>query len=299
MNIEQLALKYPEVKAIQEKLAGYEKNDCYPPGHFYSPVFSIDELKAREDKIWKGREEKSVAGISFHEEEQVELVKMFEVYYDEMPFGKGLHGIRYDFKNDFYSYTDAIVLYSMMRHFQPKRIVEVGSGHSSAVMLDTKERFDLNVQLVFIEPYPDRLNSLLRETDREHCSVVVSPVQEVDPAFFSSLEANDILFIDSSHVVKTGSDLHFLLFEVIPSLKKGVLIHFHDIFFPFEYPKPWVFQGRNWNEDYFLRAFLMYNNSFKVRFFAHYMHLFHAHVFGKMPLCYNNIGGNIWLEKLV
>jgi predicted O-methyltransferase YrrM len=299
MNLSELAEKYPEVKHLMEKVERYEKNDCFPPGHFYSPVFSIDELRAREDKIWKGTEIREVPGVDLNDEGQVALVRQLEAYYEEMPFSKDIEGLRYSFENNFYSYTDGITLYSMMRHFKPKKIVEVGSGHSSALMLDTKEYFNMDTELVFIEPYPDRLHSLLRESDKDTCSVIISAVQEVDPAFFSALDAGDILFIDSSHVVKTGSDLHYLIFEVIPSLKKGVVIHFHDIFYPFEYPKKWVFQGRNWNEDYFLRAFLMYNTGFRIIFFAHFLHVHHRHVFNNMPLCYKNGGGNIWLEKIV
>lgn len=298
MSINELAEKYPAVKELVDKLARYEKNDCYPPGHFYSAVFNVAELQTREEKIWKGMENPRLGGIDLNDGGQAELVAMMERYYGEMPFGKDLPGLRYSFENDFYSYTDGTILYSMMRHFQPKKIVEVGSGHSSALMLDTKEHFGMGTELVFIEPFPERLNSLLRDSDRDHCRVVVSPVQEVDPAFFAGLGKNDILFIDSSHVVKTGSDLHYLLFEVIPALQPGVLIHFHDVFYPFEYPKRWVFQGRNWNEDYFLRAFLMHNNAYKIRFFAHFMHVHHGHVFKNMPLCYKNGGGNIWLEKL-
>ncbi|MEK7255540.1 MAG: class I SAM-dependent methyltransferase, partial [Bacteroidota bacterium] len=288
----------PELRQLLTKYQGYEKNDLFPPGHFYSPVFDVEELKLRQDKIWTGVDKKEVAGIDLNDEGQVALATSFEKYYAEMPFDKGLPDLRYAFVNDFYSYTDGITLYSMMRHFQPKRIVEVGSGHSSALMLDTKEHFKMDTELVFIEPFPERLNSLLRQNDREQCRVVVSPVQEVDPAFFAGLGKNDILFIDSSHVVKTGSDLHYLIFKVIPALNPGVLIHFHDVFYPFEYPKNWVFMGRNWNEDYFLRAFLMYNNAFRIRFFAHFLHAHYNHVFANMPLCYKNIGGNIWLEKL-
>src|SRR5205814_62343 len=114
---------------------------------------------------------------------------------------------------------------------------------------------------------------------------------------FEKLNSGDILFVDSTHVVKTGNDVNYILFEIIPRLKSGVLIHFHDIFYPFEYPKDWVFMGRNWNEDYFLKAFLMYNNEFEIILFSDYLHKHHKEIFKEMPLCYKNSGGNLWIRK--
>lgn len=298
MSIQELAASHPEVREMLLRLEEHEKNNCFPAGHFYSPVFSIEELKARENEIWKGMDQRTVAGIDMNDAEQVALTKAFEEYYPEMPFKDDPSGLRYYLQNNFYAYTDGIILYAMMRHLRPKRIIEVGSGFSSAVMLDTKDCFNMETELVFIEPYPDRLYSLLKEQDHQHCQIHVNGVQQVQPELFKELERNDILFIDSSHVVKTGSDLHYLIFEVLPVLKPGVFIHFHDIFYPFEYPKKWVFQGRNWNENYFLRAFLMHNQAYKIRFFAHFMHLHYSDAFKNMPLCYKNGGGNFWLEKI-
>ena len=91
--------------------------------------------------------------------------------------------------------------------------------------------------------------------------------------------------------------MNYILFDILPVLKSGVLIHFHDIFYPFEYPKEWVLSGRNWNEDYFLKAFLMYNNKFEIRLFSDYMHKHHKEAFIDMPLSYKNPGGNLWIEK--
>ena len=102
------------------------------------------------------------------------------------------------------------------------------------------------------------------ESDKTSCHVVESKIQDVDISIFSALKKGDILFVDSSHVVKTGSDVHFILFSILPVLESGVIIHFHDVFYPFEYPKKWVYKGFNWNEDYFLRAFMMHNNAYKL-----------------------------------
>lgn len=119
----------------------------------------------------------------------------------------------------------------------------------------------------------------------------------VSLAVFEKLNKGDILFVDSTYVSKTGSDVNYILFEILPVLKKGVIIHFHDVFYPFEYPKEWVFQGRNRNESYILKAFLMYNESFEIKLFSEYLHRHHKEVFEDMPLCYLTAGGNLWVEK--
>ena len=123
-------------------------------------------------------------------------------------------------------------------------------------------------------------------------------VQDVEPSRFDSLEEGDILFIDSSHVAKIGSDVNFLFFEILPRLAKGVLIHIHDVFVGFEYPLAWVAQGKAWNEMYVLRAFLQYNQSFKILAFNTFLEHFHQAEFQQhLPLCLKNTGGSIWLQK--
>ena len=176
-----------------------------------------------------------------------------------------------------------------MRHFQPKNIVEVGSGFSSALMMDVNDLFfESNIQLTFIEPYPkNRLFPLMKGTiKKDTIKVLENKVQEVDFSLFESLEANDILFIDSSHTLKFGSDLSHLFFKIFPRLQSGVLIHLHDIFFPFEYPKEWLELGRAWNEAYFLRAFLMYNQCFEILLFPSQLEYIEQPWFQEnMPLC--------------
>lgn len=116
---------------------------------------------------------------------------------------------------------------------------------------------------------------------------------------FDILKENDILFVDSTHVSKVGSDVNYLLFEILPRLNKGVYIHFHDIFYPFEYPKEWIYDGKAWNEDYILRAFLQYNDSFKIFFFNTFLESFFREKFTlEMPLCLKNTGGSLWIKKI-
>lgn len=298
-KIKSLLNKLPYIKGLYLENKSLKKNTCYFPGHYYSTVISIDEIKEREEEIWKGVKTDGINGIDLRLSSQKDLVANFVEYYADIPFqNTKTEDNRYYFENGLYSYTDAITLYSMIRHLKPKQIIEVGSGFSSSVMLDTNQMFYNNqINLTFIEPYPERLNELLKEEDKKTTEIIVDFVQNIDLAVFELLNAGDILFIDSTHVVKTGSDVHFILFEILPKLKKGVYIHFHDVFYPFEYPKKWVYKGRNWNEDYFLRAFLMYNTEFEIELFSHYLHTHHKEVFEKMPLCYKNEGGNLWIRK--
>lgn len=226
-----------------------------PPGHFYSPLPDLNFIQKHRERIFKYKRE--LPGIEIDDALLCKNVKIFSQFYKDLPFtSKPNKNLRYYYENDFFSYGDAIILYSMIRYYNPKRIIEVGSGFSSALMLDINFLFFKNdISFIFIEPYPDRLYSLLKTEDYKHCHVIEDAVQNVPLEIFSSLSSNDILFIDSSHVVKVGSDVHFIITELLPILQEGVLIHFHDIGWPFEYPEEWFYMGRAWNEAYFLRAF--------------------------------------------
>jgi len=187
----------------------------------------------------------------------------------------------------------------MIRFLKPKRIIEIGSGYSSCVTLDTNDLFfNGSIDTTFIEPYPDLLMSLITEKDKKTIKLIPDRLQDVDPAEFRQLEANDILFVDSTHVSKVNSDVNRIFFEILPQLASSVHIHFHDIFYPFEYPKPWIYENRAWNELYMLRTFLQYNNSFRVVLMNTYMQHFHEDFFqNEMPLCLANPGGSIWIRK--
>jgi len=298
-NLISILNKLPYIRGVYQENINLKKNSAFPPGHYYSTIICIEDIKNRQNEIWSMEKIDGIDGVNLNTDEQIKLVKQFEQYYSGIPFTENKsNDNRYYFENGFYSYTDAIFLYSIILHFKPKQIIEIGSGFSSSVMLDTNEHFFKNsIKLTFIEPYIDRLKSLLKENDYETTTIIEKDVQGVNVEVFEKLNAGDILFIDSTHVVKTGSDVNYIFFEILPKLKSGVLIHFHDIFYPFEYPKDWVFKGRNWNEDYFLRAFLMYNNEFEIKLFSDYLHKHHKHIFDNMSLCFKNAGGNLWLIK--
>lgn len=277
-----------------------------PPGHYYSPIPDIQEVRESAATIFN-RDVTHIPGVDINEQGQLDLVKEFIPFYKAIPFPhEKEEEYRYYFDNPYFSYGDGVILYSMMRYFTPKRIIEVGSGFSSAQMLDMNQKYsDGQIDIDFIEPYPERLNSLLTEADKQVCTIIEKPVQQVEPEFFRKLEKNDILFIDSSHVVKINSDLSYLLNEVLPALKTGVIIHFHDIMWPFEYPLKWIKNGRAWNEAYFLRAFLQYNTAFEILCFNSYLDLHHTrYIKMNMPLqlrkptskiTYGN--SSLWIRK--
>ncbi|NYB26254.1 MAG: class I SAM-dependent methyltransferase [Methanobacteriaceae archaeon] len=265
----------------------------YPPGHFYSPINDIDFLKSKEDEIWKPE---LIEGIELREKEQLNLFKLIVKYYPEFPFESKQPNLRYYPGNNMYGIGSAILLYSMIRVLKPNKIIEVGSGFSSALMMDVNDLFfEKEIELTFIEPYPERLYSLMSEEDKTRNEVIDKIVQDVNLEKYKELEPNDILFIDSSHVVKTGSDVQHIIFKILPVLKSGVYIHFHDIFYPFEYPKNWVINRKwSWNEDYFLRAFLMYNNQFQIALSTKYLYEYHDEVDYKGY----DIGNSLWLKKV-
>ena len=200
---------------------------------------------------------------------------------------------RYYEQNTKYGIVDALILYMMISELRPKNIIEIGSGFSSAVILDTNEYcFNNKINTVFIEPYPARLKTLLKQKDR----IVLHEnyLQNINPDIFDLLCPGDILFIDSSHMAKKGSDVNKLYFEILPRLKSGVYIHIHDVFKDFDYPEEWTRNGWVWNEAYILRAFLMNNEKYEIIFFCDMWN----DKLSETEMFDNFVGGaNLWLRK--
>ena len=281
------------------------KSSTFLPGHYYSTIPLLKDVEKNEKRIF---ENENIRDINLYLDEQFQLLQELTKYYDTIPFnfnGSESNHLRYIATEDaYYRYSDVIFLFCLMRHFQPKKIIEVGSGHSSAVMLDTNEIFFQNkIDLTFIEPYPEeRLYGVLRKSDEQKTSIIRNFVQDKEVDFFQSLDENDILFIDSSHVSKVGSDVNYTFFDILPILKPGVLIHFHDIFFPFELPKHWICESKFfWNENYLLRAFLMNNHDYKIVLFNSLLQKKYRRWFEeKMPDCLKGSSdtGSIWIRKV-
>ena len=244
--------------------------------HFYSPVPDTRKLK---DNLWL--ESSKLIGININEQEQLALLSLFETKFKiecaKFPTNKsGNLRPEYYSENMFFGSVDGEILYSMIRHFKPSRIIEIGSGYSTflaaqAILKNKEENNSYNCMLIAIEPYP---NEILKRGFPGLSELVIKNVQDVPLSEFQKLKADDILFIDSTHVLKIGSDVKYEFLEILPILEKGVIIHFHDIFLPAEYPKNWVLDDHIfWNEQYLLQAFLIFNNNFKILWCANYMHL--------------------------
>jgi hypothetical protein len=284
-----------ELHAAEARAAELEDAvGVYEPGHYYSA------LPRRADAVAAASRPAPPAlpGIDLRVTEQLALAADLGKLAEEQPFGaEARPGLRYQFDNGFFAYDDGLVLHCMLRHLRPRRVVEVGSGWSSACMLDTNELFlDGATQFTFIDPETERLESLLRDDDRDVVTVHKAPVQAVDPAVFAALQPGDVLFIDSSHVTKAGSDVNLLLLDVVPSLPPGVIVHVHDIPWPFEYAVPWAEEGRFWNEAYLLRALLTHNPRLRILWFNSYLADNHVTAVQTEMPAYFGDGLSLWLE---
>jgi len=276
------------------------------PGHYYSPLPDLAELRTAGESPWQAVAE-DLPGIHLDVPAMLALTEDFadgvaEFGFPEQPSASA----RYHFDNPYFSYGDALIAGSMLRRFAPARVIEIGSGYSSACLLDVAERcLNGDVAFTFVEPNPERLQHLLTPADRERCAIERRPVQGLPLAVFDSLASGDILFVDSSHVGKFASDVLHLLFRVLPRLASGVIVHFHDVPWPFEYPRHWLEQGRAWNEAYLLRAFLQYNEAFEILYFNAYMEACQREAYAaslplalRRPSTAETLGNSsLWLRK--
>jgi Methyltransferase domain len=230
------------------------------PVHFYQPIPDIQSLP---ETVWDGQSE--MVGIDMNDALQLDLLRnhfpKFRQEYDQFPVEPTGEPGRFHFNNGLFDGTDALVAYCMFRHFQPRLIIEVGSGFSSLLAAEAIARNN-NSALICIEPFP--LDFLRQGFPGLH-SLIENKVEHLDLGFFSQLKSDDILFIDSSHTVKIGGDVNYLFLEILPRLNPGVIVHVHDIFLPFDYRRDWVMDElRFWTEQYLLQAFLTFNGEFEV-----------------------------------
>jgi hypothetical protein len=274
----------------------------FPPGHFYSPVVDVEQCRADSHRIWG---DGGTLGVDYNEAHHLHLLnEVFPRYYPDYDYPEMLEESsdlqQFYTRNSQFSWLDSRSLFVLLRHLRPKRIIEVGSGFSSLLTADVNHRFlGDSAHFSCVEPYP---REFLRKPIPGLNRLVEERAENLPFAFFAELEANDILFIDSSHVSKTGSDVNHLFFEILPRLRKGVFIHIHDIFLPNDYPKEWVIDDlRSWNEQYLVRALLMYSTTFRIHFGSAFA--FHAYprlVEQALGLESGRAfgGGSLWIQKI-
>jgi predicted O-methyltransferase YrrM len=269
--------------------------DWVPPGHFYSIVPGEDDV--RRAKARGSNAPPTLPGIRLAPGDLVDGFRERAALVRDWDGGADRAG-RYHLDNQAFDVADALMLRATLLLNRPARVVEVGSGWSSACTLDTIDELGLDTQVTFIEPYPQNLEARLRPGDRERVDIRVAEVQTVPTEVFAALEAGDILFIDSSHVFKPGSDVDDYFSRVLPALQSGVHVHIHDIFWPFEVPGTWLDEGRAWNEGHALRNFLYANDAWDITAFNDYFHRFHRDVITEaLPLMLEHPGGSIWLKR--
>lgn len=232
------------------------------PVHYYSPIPDIRELEASH---WGSRS--SLIGLDMDLKGQQAIMKsIFVKYRNECDFPR--HPVELDYayfvENSMFGYVSAAAMHCFVRHYRPRKIVEVGAGYSTRVLAGAARLNSLDgngSNLTAIDPFPSRLPS---NGVPGLSSLIAERVQDVNTDIFTCLQENDILSIDTSHVVKTGGDVTYLYLKIIPRLAPGVIVHIHDIFFPCDYPLVWLEKRRFWNEQYLLQAFLSHNKSFQV-----------------------------------
>lgn len=201
-------------------------------------------------------------------------------------------------ENGYFENLDAIFYELIIRKNKPKNIIEIGAGFSTLISEKINETKSYN--LTIIEPYPrDFLKKL------KNINLLEKKLQDIDFKIFDKLGENDILFIDSSHSYKIGSDVYYIFNSILPRLKKGVFVHFHDIFLPNDYPMTWIKDSKIfWNEQYFLNSFLMFNPFYQIIYPLNFLYKSNLVNFMKLtnfyPYSYKNdiIGpGSFWIKK--
>ncbi|MET0661357.1 MAG: class I SAM-dependent methyltransferase, partial [Steroidobacteraceae bacterium] len=241
--------------------------------HYYEPQFHFDAARPLSDK-------RTLGGVDWNVPGQLALLDEMKLASELNDFGAETGDpLQYRFGNGMFESGDAEYWYQLIRLKKPRRIFEVGCGNSTlvaarALARNRAEDASYACEHVCIEPYE------MPWLDRLGIRVMRERVETLDVSFFQALEAGDILFIDSSHVIRPQGDVVFEYLELLPSLRPGVMVHVHDVFSPRDYLKQWVVdEVRLWNEQYLLEAFLSHNSSWEVIGALNYLHHDHAEPF--------------------
>jgi len=304
-SIEQIVQRYgPEIVFCMAS-TGIGTDECMDKGclpvltHFYQPIPNLKELERR--KVWD--KVSDLAGIAWNPHEYLQYLHELADYANECDWPNeplpNATPMSFHINNTSFSYGCASVLHSIIRKNEPKRIIEIGSGNSSKIIASALSATQINTRYTIIDPY-----SLIDVACYPKGSdLLKKPVEEVDLSVFLELQEKDILFIDSSHVCKIGSDVNFEILDILPKLNKGVYVHFHDIDLPFEYSKVYATTPTFrmfWTESYLLQAFLSHNNKYKIILPMAFIQRNHAEIFKRLFPKGNNAklwgSGSFWIK---
>jgi len=227
--------------------------------HYYEPLFRFDKL----NHLTHPRN----LDIDWNEQTQLNILSQFNYKHEleNLPADGCLDKqLAYYYNNGSYSGIDAEYLYCLVRTIKPRKIIEIGSGFSTLLMTAAikKNISDHSInktEIICVEPYE------MPWLEKMGIKVLREKVESIPLSFFADLKENDILFIDSSHIIRPQGDVLYELLNILPVIKPGVIIHFHDIFSPFDYPERWMKEEfRMWNEQYILEALLTHNKKYEI-----------------------------------
>lgn len=270
------------------------------PVNYYEPV---PDTRLLGPETWARLTD--MVGVDLNPDQQLELLheltRRFRTEYDALPRQATDQPLEYYVDNKSFESVDGEMLYGMVRRLRPGRMIEIGSGFSTLLaakaLLRNGEEGAAPCEYVVCDPYA---GETIRRGVPGVTRLIPLPVQEVPTEAFEALGENDILFIDSSHVLRIGSDVQYEYLEILPRLRPGVHVHIHDIFLPAEYPEAWVRrEHRFWTEQYLLQAFLCYNRAFEVVWAGGYMHLKHPE---ELSAAFASYGpgrhpGSFWIRR--
>jgi len=275
------------------------------PIHYYCPIPDLDKIN--KDPDWDLRP-KQIPGIDLNENFQLWLLKNeFPKYVYEYDFPLKRSDIKkpgeFYFDNHMFANTDAEVYYCMIRYFKPRIVVEVGGGRSTQICYEASQKslklHNTKTNIFVIEPFPNR--EILIPMSKDSIHLMKNKVENIDTDFFSQLNENDILFIDSTHVIKSGGDVNYLFLDILPRLKPGVVVHIHDIRLPYEVKKTDIIDcGLFFTEEYMLRAFLIGNREFEVLWGTYFMAQKYSEKIASTFRTSNHgkyAGGSFWIRR--
>ena len=287
--------RYWGVKNHKIMQATFLKLGMFPiVSHYYEPLFDYRKLPSANKK--------KANYLDFRDSEQLILLSKlnYGAELQKIPL-TGTSNLKYYYQNGSFPTGDAELYYSIIRKFKPNKILEVGSGFSTLMAIEAIEKNKkedplYKHKLICIEPYE------MPQLEKLNIELIRNKVEDIGEEYFHQLEKGDILFIDSSHIIRPGGDVNYLILKILPVLQPGVWVHFHDIFTPYEYPEAWLREEyRMWNEQFLLEAFLLGNNSYEIIISLNYLkHKYWDEVSKSLPMLgldKSREPGSFWIRR--